>query len=32
MKTKLIDYILGTIFMMFMGVLLALVWIASKGF
>jgi hypothetical protein len=31
MKT-FIDYLLGTIFMVLMGSLLALVWIASKGF
>jgi hypothetical protein len=31
MKT-LIDYLLGTVFMVFMGVLLALVYIYAKGF
>ena len=31
MKT-FIDYLLGTIFMVFMGVLLALVYIYAKGF
>ena len=31
MKT-FIEYLLGTIFMVFMGVLLALVYIYSKGF
>jgi hypothetical protein len=31
MKT-LIDYLLGTVFMVFVGVLLALVWILAKGF
>ena len=30
--SKLLDYILGTIFMVFMGVLLALVYIYAKGF
>jgi len=32
MKTTLKDYVLGTIFMVLMGSLLALVWIASKGY
>ena len=32
MKQKIIDYLLGTIFMVFMGVLLALVYINAKGF
>jgi hypothetical protein len=31
MKT-LIDYLLGTVFMVFMGALLALVYITAKGF
>jgi hypothetical protein len=31
MKT-FIDYLLGTIFMVFMGVLLAIVWLNAKGF
>ena len=31
MKT-LIDYLLGTVFMVFLGVLLALVYIYAKGF
>jgi hypothetical protein len=30
MKT-FIEYLLGTIFMIFMGVLLALVWLNAKG-
>jgi hypothetical protein len=35
MKTKLdtfFEYLWGTVFMVLMGSLLALVWIASKGF